>query len=72
MSHLPKIITEHAVVRYMERKYGADFSIVREEMMTPGLRAAIDNGAAKYVHDGFEFVIAGKRVVTVKPVKAPK
>lgn len=62
-----KIISDHAVVRYMERKYGADFDIVRQEMYCPDLQTAIAQGARSFTRDGVKFILYDKKVVTVVP-----
>jgi hypothetical protein len=38
-------ITDHAVIRYLERVKGIDISAVRDEMRSAGLEAAITMGA---------------------------
>lgn len=62
-----KSATDHAVIRYMERKYGANFDSVRDEMLSPALRTAMAAGAKSFVEDGVKFIIVNKRIVTVVP-----
>lgn len=58
------IVSDHAVIRYLERRHGFDFEDVRDEIVTPALIAAVNVGAAGIKVDGGTFKIRGRTVVT--------
>ena len=58
------IVSDHAVVRYLERRYGFDFEGVRMEIATPALRAAAEAGASGWKVEGGTFKIRDGTVVT--------
>lgn len=56
-------VTDHAVVRYMERVMGFDFSPIRERILRPVVRAALAAGVTRIrLEEGY--VIAREGVVT--------
>lgn len=57
-------VSDHAVVRYLERRYGFDFEGVRAEIATPQLRAAAKAGAAGWKVEGGTFKISDGTVTT--------
>ena len=62
----PIQVTDHCVIRYLERAMGLNIEIVREHIL------AICSGAAAYGAvsvraEGLRFEIAGNRIVTVTP-----
>lgn len=62
----PPRVTDHAVLRYLQRAKGYDIERVREEIArqcAPALAA----GAASLVAEGVKFEFAGGAVVTVVP-----
>lgn len=61
---VPKI-SDHAVIRFLERKYNIEFEDVRKEIMTNNLREAIESGCTKYKSNGFEYIIKEKTVITI-------
>lgn len=61
-------ITDHAVIRYLERVKGIDIAAVRQEMRTVGLEAAIAIGADTVkLANGCRMRLVGQKVVTVAP-----
>ena len=60
-------ITDHAALRYLERRYGFDFEKIRREMLTPIVAAAITAGAQAVQAHGGRLVIRGGRVVSFLP-----
>jgi len=58
-------ISDHAVMRYMERAMGFDMNDIRERMHSDSLKAAIDAGANKVTIDGLEFLVREGRVITI-------
>jgi hypothetical protein len=62
------MISDHAVLRYLERVKGVDIASVREEMRTAGLSAAIAIGADTVkLGNGCRLKITNETVVTVLP-----
>lgn len=59
-------VTDHAVLRYMERAMGLNVEIVREHIATLCAGPAAC-GASALRAEGVKFEIAGKAVVTVVP-----
>jgi hypothetical protein len=60
-------ISDHAVLRYLERAYGLDVEAVRAEMMV-GIAPAIAFGASVVICHGVRLVIRdGCQVVTALP-----
>lgn len=60
-------VSDHAVIRYLERKHGFDFDGVRAEILTPDRVAAIRAGATSIRHDGIKFVVKDGVIVTTVP-----
>lgn len=58
-------VTDHALIRYLERVNGFDVEGFRRNILTPALIGAIKSGAQRYKSDGIEFAINGNKVVTV-------
>lgn len=58
-------VSEHAMFRYLERSGRLDRKALEQELLTPGLVAAVMSGALSYKVDGVTFVIKGDTVVTV-------
>jgi hypothetical protein len=59
-------VTDHAVLRWLERVYGVDIEAVRQQMMTPGLAAAPAIGCDTIVmSNGARLKLTGDVVSTV-------
>lgn len=58
-------VSDHALVRYYERKYGCDFDDVRGQILTPNVCAAIKSGAKSYTSEGMRYVIEDNKIITV-------
>lgn len=60
-------ITDHAIVRYLERHKGIDMNAIRSEILTETTTAYIQQlGDGKYpIGDGRRLVVKNKTVVTV-------
>lgn len=58
-------VSDHAVVRFLERKYGFDFENQRDELLDDGVISAINSGASKVKRDGVSLVIKDKTIVTI-------
>lgn len=58
------ILTDHAMLRYIERKYNINIDELREEIMTPNVVAAVRMGEKSIETNGMKFMIDGTRIVT--------
>ena len=63
MDEKPRV-SDHAVVRYLERKYGFNFEDVRSEMLTPVVIQAMNAGVAGVKFNGGTVKLKGKTVTT--------
>lgn len=57
--------TDHAVIRYLERKYGFDFEKIRDSILSDTVVAAMDMGAKSVKADGMTLKITDKCVTTI-------
>lgn len=62
-SVVPKV-SDHALVRYLERKHGFDLDKFRDEILTEERIKSIQAGASTIKCDGIKFKIADNVVVT--------
>lgn len=60
----PKV-SDHAVIRYLERVYGFSFDEVRAEILTPDRASAIRAGASRISHGGVSFLVRDRTITTV-------
>jgi hypothetical protein len=60
-------VTDHALLRYLERVRGLDVEALKEEILTPGIVAAVKAGATAVKLNGITLVVANGRIVTVLP-----
>ena len=60
-----KIVSDHAVVRYLERVQGFDIDAVREAIVTPEVEKAIELGATKVRSNGVEYRIKCGMIATI-------
>lgn len=58
------ILTDHALLRYIERKYNIDMDKMREEILQPNVIAAIKCGAKALETNGVKFVFDKRTIVT--------
>lgn len=59
-------VTDHAVLRHLERTYGVDVEHYRRELDTPAVATAVQIGCGTVVgHHGERLLIKGGCVVTV-------
>lgn len=58
-------VSDHALIRYLERKYGFDFTDYRNEILTPERISAIKSGAESISVNGVKMKIQNNTVVTV-------
>jgi uncharacterized protein YlxW (UPF0749 family) len=64
-AHRQPRVSDHAVIRYLERKYGFSFDRVRAEILTPDRASAINAGATGISHEGVRFLVRDKTITTV-------
>ena len=65
-------LSDHALIRYMERRYGIDFEPYRKEIMTSFNISAIKQGAGTIKVNGLSLKVRDKCIVTVLNGVAPK
>lgn len=62
-------VSDHAVVRWLERKHGLNIDGVRAEILGDGTAAMIRfAGSGKVVKEGLALVFEDHTIVTVKPI----
>lgn len=61
-------VTDHALIRYIERVQGIDLSDIREHIAQL-CAGASGVGARTLIQEGHSFIIKGQTVVTVRPIK---
>jgi hypothetical protein len=61
-------VSEHAILRYLERVKGMDITELQKEILTESVLKMIDvlGGNGTYPADGFSVVIRDNTVVTIK------
>lgn len=64
-------VSDHAVIRYLERAKGIDIDVIRDEIARLCQRG-LDHGACGVLIGGLEYRIAGWVVVTVQVPKSPE
>lgn len=64
---LQPIVTDHAVIRYLERVYEMDIAKLRAEILSPQVRAALKLGASAVNVGEFRYVLEGNTVITIHP-----
>jgi predicted nuclease with TOPRIM domain len=63
LSEKPRV-SDHAVIRYLERRFDFDFEHVRQELLTPTVLAAMDSGIEGVKALGGTLKLKGRTVVT--------
>jgi hypothetical protein len=58
-------LTDHALLRFIERVYNIDIEAIKAKIMTPGMIQAIKSGATAFTVEGAKFKIADNCIVTV-------
>lgn len=61
------VISEHAIIRYLERVLGIDMDLIRERMLDARTRNAINTLGTGYypIGDGYKLVVKSNVVVSV-------
>lgn len=57
-------VSDHAVVRYLERQFGFSFEDIREKLLTDVVRQAMDAGVESVKAHGGTLKIKGRTVTT--------
>ncbi len=57
-------LSDHAILRYLERVWGIDMDTVREEILTPTVVDAIRAGASSVRVNGAMLIVENKCIVT--------
>jgi len=66
-------LSDHALLRYLERIKGVDVEGARREIMTPGIVAAVKAMATSVIVNGARFLVKEGAIVTIMDVeKKPK
>lgn len=69
MTRRHPIITDHAMLRYLERVIGVDVARHRHDI-EQRVAMAVNLGACALVSDGHRYAIQDCHIVTVKPVRS--
>ena len=62
------VVTDHALIRYLERVVGIDVEVHRRAVAAL-VGVAVAHGAGALVHDGHRYCLSKAFVTTVKPVR---
>jgi septal ring factor EnvC (AmiA/AmiB activator) len=57
-------VSDHAILRYLERHEGLDVEAIKRKMLLPEVLAAIEMGLNKVAVDGHSFNLSGAEIVT--------
>jgi Asp-tRNA(Asn)/Glu-tRNA(Gln) amidotransferase C subunit len=63
-------VTDHAVLRYIERVLGFDVEAIRTRIMSKTVRDAIRARAGAVTVDGYRYELRAGAVVTIMPASA--
>jgi len=58
-------ISDHALLRYVERVLEIDVEKLRNHLLSKEIRCAIEAGAKSVTIDGIKFIVQGKTIVTM-------
>lgn len=64
-SDIEPYVTDHALLRYMERVMGIDVERVRKEIMTEERKAVIKSGCNSFTSNGFRYVLKNRAIITI-------
>ena len=65
------LITDHAVIRYLERVCGVDIEAVRREIRAKASLIQDYPGATGILVDGFRYAVANGAVLTIHDIGEP-
>jgi hypothetical protein len=58
-------ITDHALLRYVERVFKIDVDALKRQILTDGVTKGIENGASTITVNGIQFRVKDRSIVTV-------
>lgn len=58
-------VSDHALFRYLQRKYAVDFDALREEILTDKVKEAIRLGASAVIVEGYKYIIQEGCITTI-------
>ena len=58
-------VSDHALLRYMERVLGLDIQACKKEIITQDIKNAHKTGARKLFKDGLTYIFEGGELVTI-------
>ncbi len=58
-------VSDHALLRYLEKRFDLDLPALKAEILTPDRIGAIKAGAHKISVDGLKYIVKDNTVVTV-------
>ena len=65
-------ISDHAILRYLERKHKIDIEAIKKEMLPERIKRAMTPCRNEYVVDNMKFILGGHTVVTCIEIKEDK
>ena len=65
------VVTDHALVRWLERVYELDVDALRERILTDKVKTALKTGAHRAIIDGLEYGFSDGRITTIRRVIGP-
>ena len=71
ISEKEPVLTEHAILRYLERKYSINLDEIRQEILTEDTKSLINTlqSAKIPIGDGLRAVVKNKTIITIEPSK---
>jgi hypothetical protein len=58
-------VTDHFLLRYIERVHGVDMQKLRKHILTDKMKLALKSGAKSVTFDGYRYIIEDGQLVTV-------
>lgn len=58
-------VSDHALLRYLQRKYKVNFDDLRDEILSDNVIAAIELGACSITVGGYQYMIVEKCITTI-------
>jgi DNA-directed RNA polymerase len=60
------VMSDHALVRYIERVLGGDIKAMKDKATPKIVKEAVNTGATSVVHEGVTYVIKQGKIVTIQ------
>jgi hypothetical protein len=58
-------VTDHFLLRYIERVHGVDMQKLREHILTDKMKLALHSGAKSVTSNGYRYIIEDGQFITV-------